>query len=227
MRVRLPLLLAALLIPWEGRAAECLKIGVASGAVSTAAVARVADRIFSLAGSCAEMLIMPDNRLTAMADSGELDGLAFKGRNYIEQHPYLTPVPTPVYGYTGDLYWPAGAAEPKGAGATVGIMLGQLWPRAAAQERGLTIFEVRSYEQMVEMSRNGRLQGFIVADAAFAQLVPRYDFLTAYNARAVAEITLHLVLNKRHEALIPALDRSIQSLRARDEIARELKAEDR
>ena len=70
MRAPLFLLLAALLPGWEGQAAECLKIGVASGAVSTAAVARIADRIFSVAGSCAEILVMPNNRLAGLSDSG-------------------------------------------------------------------------------------------------------------------------------------------------------------
>jgi len=227
MRARFFPLLALLLPLWEGHAAECLKIGVASGAVSTAAVERIADRIFAVAGSCAEILVMPSNRLTAMSDSGEIDGEAFKTTNYLDQHPGLVPVPTPVYSYTGNLYWPRNAPEPEGPAAVVGIMLGQIWPRSAAQERNLSVFEVRSYDQMAEMARSGRLQGFIMAGEAFVLLRPRYDFLDDYVSRAVADIPLHLVVNRRYADRIPVLDRAIQTLRGRGEIERELRAEDR
>lgn len=227
MRASLPLLLAVILSWREGRAGECLKIGVASGAVSSAAVARIADRLFAAAGSCAEPLFMPTNRLTAMTDAGELDGEAFKILGYADQHPSLVPVPTAVYAYTGNIYWPSGAAEPWGQDAVVGVMLGQIWPRTVAKERDLAVFEVRSYDQMIEMAHTGRLQGFMMAGEAFDQLRQRYDFLAAYESRPVAEIPLHLMIGKRHADLLPALDEAVRALRARGEIERELHAEDR
>lgn len=227
MRAPLFLLLALLIPTRQGQAAECLKIGVASGAVSTAAVQRIADRIFAVAGSCAEILVMPNNRLSAMSDSGEIDGEAFKTLTYLDQHPALMPVPTPVYAYTGKLYWPPGAPEPAGSTAVIGVMLGQVWPKTAAQERNLSVLEVRSYEQMVEMSHSGRLQGFMMAGEAFALLRPRYDFLADYASRPVADLPLYLLINHRYADLVPALDRAIQTLVGRGEVARELKAEDR
>jgi hypothetical protein len=227
MRSTLLLLLALIAPLGAGQAAECLKIGVASGAVSTAAVERIADRIFVVAGSCAEILVMPSNRITAMSDSGEIDGEAFKTTSYLDQHSGLVLVPTAVYSYTGNLYWPRTAPEPEGPAAVVGVMLGQLWPKAVAKQRNLSMFEVRSYEQMAEMARSGRLQGFIVAGQAFALLRPRYDFLGDYASRAVADIPLHLLLNRRHSDLVPALDQAIQTLRGRGEIERELRAEDK
>jgi hypothetical protein len=227
MRASLFLLLVVFLPIQAGRAAECLKIGVASGAISTAAVERIADRIFAVAGSCAEILVMPTNRLSAMTDSGELDGEAFKVGGYVDQHPGLMLVPSAVYAYTGNLYWPRGAEEPDGPEATVGVILGQLWPKAAAQAHDLSVFEVRSYDQMIEMTHSGRLQGFLMAGQAFAMMRMRYDFLADYDSRAVAEIPLHLVISKKYAALVPALDGAIQTLRARGEIERELQATDR
>src|SRR5579859_5075490 len=102
MRAPFFLLLAALLPRGGSQAAECLKIGVASAAVSTAAVERIADRVFAVAGFCAEILVMPVNRLASMSDSGEIDGEAFKTDTYLDQHPSLMAVPTPVYSYTGN-----------------------------------------------------------------------------------------------------------------------------
>ena len=221
----LPSLLLTLVLPLHwAQAEECLKIGVASGAVSTAAVARIVDRLFAGAGSCADIRIMPNNRLAAMTDAGTLDGEAFKVTGYLDQHPSLVRVPTAVYAYTGNLYWPGDTAEPAGPAATVGVMLGQIWSKAAAQERNLPVFEVRSYEQMIEMSRNGRLQGFMMAGDAFDQLRPRYDFLAGYISRPVAQIPLYLAIDKRRAELLPALDQAIRTLRARGEIERELHA---
>ena len=207
MRVPLFLLLAALLPRGGSQATECLKIGVASAAVSTAAVERIADRIFAVAGFCAEILVMPVNRLAGMSDSGEIDGEAFKTDNYLDQHPSLMAVPTPVYSYTGNLYWPGGMPEPAGPAAVVGILLGQIWPRTPALQRNLTVFEVRSYDQIIEMTHSGRLQGFIMAGEAFTLFRPRYDYLSDYNVRAVADLPLHLVLNRRHADRIPGVRR--------------------
>jgi hypothetical protein len=207
-------------------AGTCLKIGVASGAVSSPAVARIADRLFSLAGACAEILSMPNNRLAAMTDSGELDGEAFKVSTYVDQHPVLTAVPTPVYSFAGNLYWPGGTGEPHGQEIIVGVMLGQLWPKEAAARNDLSTFDVRSYDQMIEMTHSGRLQGFIMAAEAFSVFRPRYDFLEGYKTKQVAEVPLHLVVAKGHLDLVPALDQAVKTLKAHGDIERELKAQD-
>lgn len=223
----LALMLAALFSPLlQAHAGTCLKIGVASGGVSTSAVARIADRLFSAAGSCAEILTMPNNRLAAMTDSGELDGEAFKISAYVDQHPALIAVPTPVYSFAGNLYWPDGTGEPHGPEIIVGVPLGQFWPKEAAARSDLSIYEVRSYDQMIEMTRTGRLQGFIMAAEAFSVFRPRYEFLEGYRTKQVAEVPLHLVVTKSHGDLVPALDQAIRTLQGRGEIERELKARD-
>ncbi len=220
------MLVALLALSFPAHAGTCLKIGVASGAVSSPAVARITDRVFSLAGTCAEILSMPNNRLAAMTDSGELDGEAFKVSTYVEQHPALVAVPTPVYSFAGNLYWPGGTGEPRGPEIIVGVMLGQFWPKEAAAKNDLSTFEVRSYDQMIEMTRSGRLQGFIMAADAFSVFKPRYDFLDSYKTKQVADVPLHLVVAKGHLDLVPALDQAIKTLKARGDIERELKAQD-
>ena len=223
----LALMLTALMAPLlQAYAGPCLKIGVASGALSTPAVARITDRLFALAGSCAEILLMPNNRLAAMTDAGELDGEAFKVSAYVEQHPVLVAVPTPVYSFAGNLYWPGDTGEPRGPETVVGVPLGQYWPKEAAAQNDLSVYEVRSYDQMIEMARTGRLQGFIMAADAFAVFRPRHDFLEGYKTRRVAEVPLHLVVAKGHSDLLPALDQAVRTLQAHGEIERELKAED-
>jgi hypothetical protein len=227
MRVLLFLLLLAQAPFLDASADDCLKIGVASGGLSSAAVARIADRIFSLAGACAEIVSMPSNRLTALTESDMLDGEALKITDYIQQHPNLVYVPTAVLHLTGNLYWPGDAPEPQGASATIGVLLGQIWPRRAAQDRGATFFEVRGYDQMIEMTHLGRLQGFMMAGEAFAVLGPHYDYLAHYKSKAVADIPLYLAINRRDATLIPALDKTIRTMIDSGEIEREMKAEDR
>jgi hypothetical protein len=227
MRVLLSFLLVAQAPFWDASAADCLKIGVASGGLSSAAVARIADRIFSLAGSCAEIVSMPSNRLTQLTESDGLDGEALKITDYIQQHPNLVEVPTAVMHLTGNLYWPAETAEPLGSSATIGVLLGQIWPKRAVQERGSVFFEVRGYDQMIEMTHSGRLQGFMVAAEAFELLRQRYDYLANYKSTGVADIPLYLALNRRNADLIPALDKTIRKMQESGEIDREIKAEDR
>lgn len=227
MRVLLLLLIAALAPSPGASATDCLKIGVASGGLSSAAVARIADRIFTLAGACAEIVSMPSNRLTALTESDSLDGEALKITDYIEQHPNLMEVPTAVLHLAGNLYWPGDAAEPAGPSATIGVLLGQIWPRRAAQERGAAFFEVRGYDQMIEMTHLGRLQGFMMAGEAFSLLSPRYDYLAHYKSSSVADIPLYLAISRRNAALVPALDKSIRTMVESGEIVREIKAEDR
>lgn len=212
---------------WGASAADCLRIGVVSGALTSAAVARITDEIFIAAGSCAEIISAPSNRLTALTDSDALDGEAFKVTDYIEGHADLMAVPTAVQHLTGALFWPGDAPEPVGPTATIGVLLGQIWPRKAAQERGVTYFEVRSYDQMIEMTRSGRLQGFMMAAEGFPLLRPRYDYLDSYQMKKVSDIPLHLAVKKRYAALVPALDKAIRKMSANGVIERELKAEDR
>ena len=227
MRLLLLLLLLAPAPSMGASAADCLKIGVASGGLSSAAVARITDRIFTLSGACAEIVSMPSNRLTALTESDTLDGEALKITDYIEQHPNMMEVPTAVLHLAGNLYWPADAAEPLGPSATIGVLLGQIWPRRATQERGAAFFEVRGYDQMIEMTHLGRLQGFMMAGEAFALLSPRYDYLAQYKSKHVADIPLYLALNRRNAALLPTLDKTIRTLVESGEIEREIKAEDR
>jgi hypothetical protein len=227
MRVLLLLLLAAPAPVLGASAADCLRIGVTSGALSSAAVARITDRIFTQSGSCAEIISLPSNRLTQLTESDQLDGEALKIADYIQQHPNMMEVPTAVMHLTGSLYWPDTAAEPSGPTATIGVMLGQIWPRRAAQERGAAFFEVRGYDQMIEMTHLGRLQGFMMAAQAFTLLRPHYEYLAQYKSKAVADIPLYLAINRRQATLVPALDKAIRAMTESGEIDREMKAEDR
>lgn len=224
--VLLLLLVAPASVP-DASAADCLKIGVASGGLSSVAVARMTDRVFAQAGTCAEIVSMPSNRLTTLTDNDELDGEAFKIVDYVQQHPTLVEVPTAVLHLSGNLYWPDDAAEPLGPAATIGVILGQIWPKKAAEAQGAAYFEVRSYDQMIEMTHSGRLQGFMMAAEAFQLLRPRYDYLAGYKMKSVTDIPLYLAINRRDEALIPTLDKVIRKMVESGEIERELKAEDR
>jgi len=227
MRILFLLLLTAQIPAHSGWAADCLKIGVVSGALTSAAISRVTDRIFAQAGSCAEIVSAPSNRLTALTEADALDGEALKITDYIQEHPNLVEVPTPVQHLTGALFWPDGKKEPTGPTATIGVMLGQIWPRQAAQKRGAAYFELRSYDQMIEMTHRGRLQGFMMAAEALPLLSPRHEYLARYKMTKVTDIPLHLAVSRRHAALIPALDGTIRELIENGEIERELKTEDR
>jgi len=89
------------------------------------------------------------------------------------------------------------------------------------------VFEVRSYDQMAEMARSGRLQASSWPARPSSCCARATISWPIFTSRAVADLPLHLLVNRRYADRIPALDQAIQTLRGRGEIDRELRAEDR
>ena len=219
----MPILLLLVLLAFsQARAAECLTIGVASGGLSSAAIGRIAETLFARAGSCAVIVNLPQSRLNRIETDDSLDGEALRVGSYVEQRPQLMLVPTPIESYSGNLYWPNGREEPRGPNATIGILSGQIWPKQAALARQSEIKEVGSYEEMFELTRAGRIQGFMMAAEAFHHFRAQNEELTRFQMLTVTEVPLYLVVNRRHKALVPRLDREVAALLANGYIEQQL-----
>jgi hypothetical protein len=108
-------------------AAECLNIGVASGAVSSAAIGRITEALFARAGSCAAIISLPQSRLNQIETQDTLDGEALRVSSYLAERPQLLAVPTAITHFSGNLYWPPGHAEPAAPSAVIGGIAGQIW----------------------------------------------------------------------------------------------------
>ena len=193
-------------------AEECLNIGVASGLRSTPAISHITEALFARAKSCAVIVALPQNRLNQIETQDTLDGEALRVASYLDQRPQLMLVPTPITSFSGNLYWPSGQAEPSGPNVTIGILGGQIWPKQAVLARRSEFFEVSSYDEMLALTKSGRLQGFMMAAEAFNHFKSVDPDLLRYGQTKVAQQDLYLVVNKRHAKLVPQLDRGVKEL---------------
>jgi hypothetical protein len=212
MRLLISLVLFLSLYQVANAADECLNIGVASGLRSSPAIGRITEAIFARAKSCAVIVALPQGRLNQIEAQDTLDGEALRVTSYLDQRPRLMLVPTPVTTYAGNLYWPSSDPEPKGPNVTIGVMAGQIWPKQAALARQSEILEVSSYDEMLSLTKSGRLQGFMMAAEAFNHFRAQDPELIRYGQANVAQVPLYLVVNKRHSRLVPKLDQAIKEL---------------
>lgn len=208
------LLLSGLLPPAPASADQpCFRIGVPAGAGATGELMEITGHIFANAHLCATMIRLPQIRLDSMLGGHGLDGETVAGGDSPELAELLQAVPTPLAHFTGTLFWPAHQPEPRGAGATIGIILGQEWARQGVLARGSAIFEVRENRQLLEMAQNMRLQGFLLPAETARHFRKDYPAVGDMQSRQIEDLPIQLRMAVRHRDLLPALDSSIIALR--------------
>jgi hypothetical protein len=206
---------------------HCLKIGVSNGGVTGQASGELAVKIFERAQLCAKAIMVPQYRVSAMEEKGELDGDAWRVPAYFESHPFLVRVPTAVDYFRGNIYWRGGTAEPTGPDATIGILLGAFWAKQALSGSGVHIFEANSYDQMFRLTESGHIQGFVMPRFTYQKIAhPELDAL-GLTSREIYSAPIYLALNRRHESLLPQLDNAIRQLSAEGVISQMLSINDR
>ena len=191
--------------------AGCLTIGVGTGGAYAEERAALVEKIFDKAGLCARPLLVPARRLDLMEEGGEVDGTAWRDDPYLATHLSEVKVPTPVDHSHGSLYWLRSREDPSGvAGATIGILAGREWPRDALKGLPVSIFEANSYSQLFKLTESGRLAGFVMPTDLFQKL----DLDRAlYRSKVVRSAPLYLVVQRRHQDVIPALNDAIKALK--------------
>jgi ABC-type amino acid transport substrate-binding protein len=206
--VALLLAAGALLSPAQ---AECLTIGIGTGGVYAEKRAALVEKIFDKAGLCARPLLAPARRLDLMEKRGEVDGTAWRDDPYLATHAAEAKVPTPVEHFHGSLFWLRSKEDPSGvAGATIGILAGRDWPRDALKGQPVSLFEANSYSQLFRLTESGRLAGFVMPTGLFETLdVDR----TLYRSKVIRSVPLYLVVQRRHQDVIPALNDAIKALK--------------
>jgi hypothetical protein len=202
------LLAGGLLSPAQ---AACLTIGIGTGGAYTAERAALVEKIFIQAGLCARPLLAPARRLDLMEKRGELDGTAWRDDPYLASHRSEAKVPTPVEHFHGSLFWLSSREDPSGvAGATIGILAGRDWPRDALKGLPVSIFEANNYPQLFRLTERGRLAGFVMPTALFDTLdLDR----SLYRSKVIRSVPLYLVVQRRHQDVIPALNDAIKALK--------------
>jgi len=198
--------------------APCLKIVSVTETPDVDFGKALGEALYREAGLCATVIRLPTERLKRMLDSGEIDGVVVRSREFIEAYPGLLAVPTPLLTVEGRLYWRTGQPKPAGQGARIGIPRGWVWPRVTVQSLGAEPVEVDAGEALPRMAETGRIDGFIVADYEFDGFIASERERSSFSSVSVNTLLLYHTVTRPHADLLPALDAAVRRLVARGEI---------
>jgi len=176
------------------------------------------EALYREAGLCASVVRLPTERLKRMLDSGEIDGVVVRSREFIQAYPGLLAVPTPLLTVEGRLYWRAGQPKPIGAGYRIGIPRGWVWPRVTVQSLGSEPVEVDANDSLPRMVEAGRIDGFTMADYEFDSFIASEQERSSFSSVSVNTLLLYHTVTQPHADLLPVLDAAIRRLVARGEI---------
>lgn len=198
----------------------CLRVASVAEESDLNIGAGLGEALYREAGLCATFTKVPSERARRMLDSGELDAVVARTKEFIQGQQGMLAVPTPLLVVDGRLYWRAGQAKPQGPSAKVGFPRGWVWSRLEAQALGAEPVEVSGNGLLVKMTESGRLDGFILPDPLFDALVTSEAERAAFASVSIRSMPLYHAVTKNHADLVPALDAAIQRLVARGDIAR-------
>jgi hypothetical protein len=206
-------LLAVAALPAQ---AACMRIGIPTGGANIDDVTKLVQTIFDRAGLCVKMSRAPQQRLNVMEEKDEIDGDAWRDDSFLANHPSMIKVPTPISNFSGSLYWLRGREDPsESAEATIGILLGRAWPRDALKGLPGSFFEGSSYQQLYEMTRTGRLHGFVMSTQVYQEMFASQEKNgDRFASREVRRVPLYLAVRARWSETVPALDKAVKSVMA-------------
>ena len=194
---------------------QCLSIGVSEGGATTEARAELVRTIFSRSGLCANPVITPQFRIDALEKEDKLAGDAWRDDVYLDAHPFLAKVPTPVEYFSGSLYWPRGQPDPTGLpNAVLGVMLGRSWSQDAVRGKKVRLESATNYHQLFQMLEAGRIQGFLIPTRAFALALADEASTAQYESREVMHRPIYLAISANYRDILPRLDKTIRMMAA-------------
>jgi len=120
--------------------------------------------------------------------------------------------PTPYINFGVSLYWPLGVKEPKGPNITIAAIAGTYWARQIADRLGARLLEANSYSQLLHLVQSGHVQAVLMATDVFQKIITTREVSQELQGREVTTVPLHVVINRRYAALMPALDLAINAL---------------
>jgi len=196
----------------------CLRIASVAEAPDADFGKALGEALYREAGLCAAVIRLPTERLKRMLDSGEIDGVVVRSREFIAAYPELVAVPTPLLTVEGRLYWRTGQPKPVGEGYKIGIPRGWVWPRVTVQSLGAEPIEVDANESLPRMVEAGRIDGFTMADYEFDTFVASERERSSFSSVSVNTLLLYHTVTRPHADLLPVLDAAVRRLVARGEI---------
>lgn len=193
--------------------APCLKVGLFQKLAINPAHHDKLTLIFENAGLCATVIISPIRRSELLLLSGQLDGEYIRSGAWARQHEgRVVTVPTPVFvdkimavSLERKAFQFKSLADLKGY--RVLIPGGHRWAEAKMVQLGVVPLQVEAINRFFELINIERVDAGLIEKVALS-LIPVKP--AGLRADPVAEISYYLVLHKKHRALLPTLDASVQ-----------------
>lgn len=185
---------------------------------------RIVQEAFSRAGLAVQTRMLPGKRGIAYADRGLHDGHYVRGKIMLEAYPNLVPVPVVVARAVHRAVSKAPGLAVDGwesLGAyVVGYYLGSGLYESHRQDYGEAV-PVRSFRIPLRMVQAGHIDLALIEQSVFRSLSASEDFSDlVLLSPPIEEQELFIMLNRRHEALLPKLTEALESMREDGTIVR-------
>lgn len=196
----------------DGTPQSCLKINILPDLVDTQKAVERFKPIFDEAGICSQFVSMPVRRSELAIQNGQLDGELLRTRVWANMFKgQVVHVPTPIHvaqmvaiSLREKQLKLVSLADLRGR--RVVITWGHRWSEAKMAELGVSLIKASSAQRFLESLR------FEQAELGFVEcsLVPLLKDLSDFQIDPIVPLPYHIVLHRRHQALVPALDAALQ-----------------
>ena len=194
----------------------CLQLGVLSMLADREEILTATKQIFRDAGECVEITALPTRRSEMLSTSGTLDGEVLRTAYWASQHQdQMVMVPTPLF--TDQIV--AVSLETRNLELAsiadlkpyrVVISVGHRWGEAQLAAIGVQPMETNSPARFVELIKIGRVDIGMVEQSMFSH----FGRMEGLRISPLTPLAYHMVLNREHEGLIPAIDAALQRFQA-------------
>ena len=190
--------------------------GMEPNAISEAA-ARHLRRAYERIGIKLEIFSLPRKRALIAADRGDFDGVVARAAIITRDYKNLLRVPTPVAYLRIRAYGRQGAKKIASLDELesyrIGILRGV--PLLEQKTSALNRFAANTPSQLMHMLRAGRIDAVLLAErVAESTIAKEHLHGIAAISGVLAEAPLYHFLNRRHNALLPAIDRALAATMA-------------
>lgn len=196
---------------------HCLKVGRVEFLANNVQASKGFSEIFERAGLCADFIVLPVRRSEQMLLNGELDGEMMRTQHWAQSNSdTVTLVPTPIYvdqmvaiSLRANQFQLTSLVDLKKL--RIVISGGHRWAEAKMAEIDVEPMRAGNGQRFMELLRSGK------ADAGFLEqsLLPLVQKLEDFQVDPIVPLPYHIVLHRRHEAIVPILEEALKAYLSR------------
>ncbi len=204
----------------SGMAEECLTIASDPKSVKVVtALTPDVKKVFKKANVCAKFITTPIKRIQKNMVDNSIDGEFFRVKKYINaMDKYVSAIPTPALeGHGVIVTMLSSHFKPENlkefGDKNLGIIHGYKWHEIMAKGIKNTRRN-NKYDTLIKQLKIGRVDGIIIEDITLnrflkAGLIKETDI---YVSKPIIDLSVYILLSKKHEKLIGKLDTAMKSV---------------